>query len=89
MAGTVFRVSLYNGIRRLGVGGFITLTPCVPRYEYLLNYMEKVWKKSKKLANVLAQPDPQLALSNPTRPELAFTKPDPTRARKNQARSHP
>ncbi len=46
-------------------------------------------KSSKKLANVLARPDPQLALSNPTRPELASPKPDPTRDRKNQARSHP
>ena len=25
-------VRYYNGIRRLGGGGFITLTPCVPRY---------------------------------------------------------
>ncbi len=26
-------VCYYNGIRRLGGGGFITLTPCVPRYD--------------------------------------------------------
>ncbi len=50
-------------------------------HQRAINYTKKFGKRaksSKKLANVLARPDPQLALSNPTRPELAFPKPDPS-----------
>ena len=41
-------------------------------HQRAINYMKKLWKKSKsskKLAYVLVRPDPQLALSNPTRPD--------------------
>ncbi len=51
-------------------------------HNYLLNYTEKVWKKSKKLEKARKCP-------GPTRPAPRIVKPDPTRARISKTRPDP